>query len=142
MNLPVFIVDTNVVVAGLITNSVDSPVALVLDAMLSGKLIYLLSPDLLKEYRMILLRPKLSALHALSEAKLDRLLEELTANAIWREPEAGPRAPDDGDDFLWALLASESASTLITGDRLLLENPPTRRSVISPKTWFAQFSKS
>ncbi|MFT4581295.1 MAG: putative PIN family toxin of toxin-antitoxin system [Gammaproteobacteria bacterium] len=142
MNLRVFIVDTNVLVAGLITSSVDSPVVLVVDAMLSGSLIYLLSPELLKEYRQVLLRPKLAALHALSEVNLDRLLEELTANAIWREPETGPRAPDVGDDHLWALLASELASTLITGDRLLLENPPARRSVISPKTWFDQFSKS
>ena len=49
MNPPV-IVDTNVVVAGLITGNETSPVALILNGMLSGKLLYLLSPALLEEY--------------------------------------------------------------------------------------------
>ena len=41
---------------------------------------------------------------------------------------------DRGDDHLWALLVAYAGSILITGDRLLLENPPARSSVISPKT--------
>lgn len=36
MKPPVFVVDTNIVVAGLVTGSSRSPVALVVDAMLSG----------------------------------------------------------------------------------------------------------
>lgn len=139
MTPPVFVVDTNVVVAGLITASTDSPVASVLDAMLSGSLLYLLSPVLLAEYRSVLLRPKLAKLHGLTEAEVDRLLEEVTANAMWREPESGPPAPDRGDDHLWALLDSHSGSMLITGDRLLLQKPPTRSSVVSPKTWVDKF---
>lgn len=63
MTPPVFVVDTNVVVAGLITGLSNSPVASVLDAMLSGSLLYLLSPELLEEYRSVLLRPKLAKLH-------------------------------------------------------------------------------
>ena len=51
MNTRVFIVDTNVVAAGLITDLPDSPVAKVLDCMLNGRLVYLLSPDLLNEYK-------------------------------------------------------------------------------------------
>ena len=43
MNPPV-IVDINVVVAGLITGNNTSPVALILNGMVSGKLLYLLSP--------------------------------------------------------------------------------------------------
>lgn len=41
---------------------------------------------------------------------------------------------DRGDDHLWALLQDFAVSILITGDRLLLGNPPRRNSVISPKT--------
>jgi putative PIN family toxin of toxin-antitoxin system len=134
MSLPVFVVDTNVAVAGLITDSIDSPVASVLDAMLSGSLLYIMSPALLAEYRSVLLRPKVSKLHGLTEAEIDRLLVDLTANAMWRDPTAGSPAPDRGDDHLWALLSAYSRSVLISGDRLLLENPPTRSSVISPKT--------
>lgn len=136
---PVFVVDTNVVVAGLITESSDSPVVAVLEAMLSGSLLYLLSPALLEEYRSVLLRPKLAKLHSLAEAEIDQLLVELTANAVWREPTKASPAPDRGDDHLWSLLATHSGSILITGDRLLLENPPATSSVISPNTWVNSF---
>ena len=44
-----FVVDTNVVVAGLITGASDSPVRRVLDGMLAGAFRFLLSPDLLAE---------------------------------------------------------------------------------------------
>lgn len=142
MSPPVFVVDTNVVVAGLITGSGDSPVASVLDAMLSGALLCLLSPALLDEYRSVLLRPKLVKLHGLAEVEVDQLLVELTANAIWREPTSAAPAPDRGDDHLWALLGAYSGSILITGDRLLLENPPVRSSVMSPKTWVDSFQDS
>ena len=139
MSPPVFVIDTNVVVAGLVTGSSRSPVALALDAMFSGALVFLLSPALLHEYRSVLLRPKLAKLHGLAEAQIDQLLVELTANAIWREPKAGSPAPDRGDDHLWALLSAYPGSILVTGDRLLLKNPPTRSSVILPGTWLSEF---
>ena len=141
MSPPVFVVDTNVVVAGLITGSSHSPVTPILDAMLSGALVFLLSPALLDEYRSVLSRPKLVKLHGLTEAQIDQLLVELTANAIWREPKPGFPASDRGDDHLWALLSVYSGSILVTGDRLLLENPPKRSSVISPSTWLSDCSQ-
>ena len=135
MTPQVFVVDTNVVAAGLITSSADSPVAAVLDAMLAGTLLYLLSTSLLGEYQAVLSRPKLSALHGLSQREIEQLLVELTGNAIWRDPQGGPPAPDRGDDHLWALLRAHPGSTLITGDRLLLEQPPEGASVITPRSW-------
>lgn len=135
MSPPDFVVDTKVVVAGLITGSSTSPVASVPDAMLSGMLVFMLSPALLDEYRLVLLRPKLAKFHGLPEAKIDQLLVELTANAIWREPKPGFPAPNRGDDHLWALLSAYPGTILITGDRLMLEKPPARSSVISPSTW-------
>ncbi len=139
MTPPVFVVDTNVVAAGLITASHHSPVAHILDAMLSGALIYLLSPALLDEYRAVLLRTKLTRLHGLSEPEVNLLLVELTSSAIWREPGLAASAPDRGDDHLWALLAAYPGSILITGDRLLLEHPPNLSSTISPKTCVDHF---
>ena len=52
-----YVIDTNIVAAGLITADADSPTALILDAMLSGEIIYLLSEDLLNEYFAVLRRP-------------------------------------------------------------------------------------
>lgn len=128
------IVDTNVLVAGLISGEPKSPTVQIVDAMLDGRLVYLLSPHLLQEYRQVLLRPKLLRLHGLDEEQIDQLLTEITANAIWREclSESTEHAPDPGDEHLWRLLASEPAAALITGDRLLLEQPPTCGTVLSP----------
>ncbi len=131
----VFVVDTNVVVAALISGGADSLVARVLGAMLSGSLIYLLSPALLAEYRSVLLRPKSTKRHGWTEDEIDIVLAELSANAIWREPAGAATAPDPGDDHLWALLGDYPGSTLVTGDRLLLEAPPAGSVVITPSAW-------
>lgn len=137
----IFIIDTNVLVAGLITGRRDSPTAGILDAMLDGRLLYLLSPDLLSEYRNVLLRPKLVRLHALDETEIDTLLTEITANAIWHEPSpnSGQPAPDPNDAHLWDLLAVEPTALLVTGDQLLLENPGAHGAVITPAQCAAQW---
>ena len=116
----IFIIDTNVLVAGLITAESNSPTSRVLDAMLSGSLFYLLSAELLREYRNVLLRPRLSRLHGLNELEIEQLLTEITANAIWREP-----PPDTNHKS--------------PGDRLLIEKPRPQSSVISPATWAEHF---
>lgn len=136
-----FIVDTNVLVAGLVTANPDSPTAMIVDAMLDGRLIFVLSPDLLSEYRTVLLRPKLRSLHGLIEEEVDVFLTEITANAIWFDPPdvASEEAPDPGDEHLWRLLDVAKTAILITGDRLLCENPPEERSMISPKSYIELF---
>lgn len=133
MTSRLFIIDTNVLVAGLITSQPLSPTVQVLDAMLDGRLLYLLSPALLREYRQVLLRPKLARLHGLSENEVDRLLTEIAANALWREPATVSQesAPDPGDDHLWVLLACEPGAMLVTGDGLLLDNPRAGSAVIT-----------
>jgi putative PIN family toxin of toxin-antitoxin system len=130
----IFIIDTNVLVAGLISGQADSRTVKIVDAMLDGKMIFLLSPELLQEYRAVLIRPKLLRLHGLDEEQVDQLLTEITANALWRDlvPDVTERAPDPGDDHLWKLLAVEPSAALVTGDRLLCENPPSQSSVLSP----------
>ena len=76
------IVDTNVIVSGLIGADPNGPPARILDAMLDGNLLYLMSAD---------------------------------------------------------LLTSHPQGQLITGDRLLLKNPPSDASVISPRRFVDAF---
>jgi putative PIN family toxin of toxin-antitoxin system len=131
-----WVVDTNVLVAALLTTQADSPTARTLDAMLSGHLMFVLSPALLAEYRSVMLRPRLMQGHGLTEAEVDELLAALTANAIWREPPAdalSTTAPDDGDAHLWALLCCEPSTALVTGDRLLLDDPYPGRVLMQPR---------
>jgi uncharacterized protein len=131
--IPLVIVDTNVLVAGLLTGRKDSPTAALLDAMLDGSLIFLLSQDLLSEYRAVLLRPRIQERHGLSEQEIDSLLAEITANAIWRETQpVNDTPPDTNDAHLWSLLACDPNSILVTGDEVLLKNSPKGRVLLKP----------
>jgi len=133
----VAVVDTNVLVGGLLTRTPSSPLVTIVDGMLSGRFPFALSPSLLDEYRRVLLRDKIRSLHGLSGDEIDRILVELVANAIWHEPApvASAAAPDPGDDHLWRLLNTLDAGVLVTGDQLLLDNPPDTASVLSPRSF-------
>lgn len=136
------VVDTNIVVSGLISSEPSSPTCLLLDAMLEGKLAYLLSDELLAEYRCVLMRPKLQALHKLDETEVDTFLTEIVANAIWRaNPQVTPshKPRDLNDSHLWALLMTDSSGILVTGDKLLLSHPPEGREVVSPTEFLSRF---
>lgn len=128
------VVDTNVVVSGLISAGSESPSARILDAMLSGRLRFVLSAPLLTEYRAVLLRSRIRSFHGLDEDGVDRVITRLAENGVIRDPR-GPSqaAPDPGDSHLWALLEAVPGAVLVTGDRLLLDQPPEGRSVVSPR---------
>jgi uncharacterized protein len=137
---PVFIIDTNVVVAGLLTSHADSPVAQILDGMLRANFRFVISASLLAEYRQVLLRPKLSKLHGLSALEVDEVLTDLALHAIVLPVSpaiTAPQAPDLGDQFLWNLLASRDDLVLVTGDKLLLQDGPLQQRVMTPKGFVA-----
>ena len=136
-----FIIDTNVVVAGLLTAHADSPVARILSSMLSAAFPFVVSEALLAEYHAVLVRPKLCKLHGLSVAEIDSILTDIVRHAIVLTPlnrAAAPLAPDAGDQFLWALLAIRPDLMLVTGDKLLLQDEAMRPRVVSPQTFIAQ----
>ena len=133
MTRAVLVVDTNVVVSGTIGSDPASPPALILDAMLDGRLVHLMSGDLFTEYSEVLHRPAVSRLHRLSDDEVARLLTVIAANAMWRQAATAAPAPDAGDNHLWALLASWPESRLVTGDRRLLDNPPRLGAVLTPR---------
>ena len=144
------LLDTNVIVSGLIAADPNTPPARTLDTMLDGRIIYLMSGDLLDEYSNVLRRPRLVRRHGRTHEQLDRLLAdlvadliaELVANAIWHDPAHSGDAPDPHDGHLWALLASHPQGMLVTGDRLLVENPPSGASVVSPRRFADTFLPS
>ncbi len=133
MTRPVLVVDTNVVVSGTIGSDPASPPALILDAMLDGRLVYLMSGALFTEYSEVLHRPAVARLHRLSDDEVARLLTVVAADAMWRQATTAAPAPDAGDNHLWALLASWPESRLVTGDQRLLDSPPRLGAVLTPR---------
>jgi len=126
------IVDTNVVVSGLLTSKPEAPTRQVLAGMLAGAFPFLLSVELLAEYRDVLLRPAIQARHKLDEPEIERLLENLVKEAIIRAPDRTVMAPDLDDQHIWDLLSSHPQALLVTGDRQLVDSAPSGMSVLSP----------
>jgi predicted nucleic acid-binding protein len=125
------VIDTNVLVAGLLTAVPSSPTATTLDGMLAGRFRFLLSDDLLFEYRDVLLRPKIAGRHRLSPAEVDVLLTEIAANGIVLDLESSPAGTGRReDDHLRRILAAEPSAFLVTGDlKLIAKLGPRARAV-------------
>ena len=131
------VVDTNVVVAGLLTAHEASPVAHILNGMLAAAFPFVVSEPLLAEYRTVLVRPSLRKLHGLTVAEVDAILTHIALHAIVLTPVEAPPAPDPGDQLLWELLAARADLLLITGDKLLLRDAGMQGRVVSPQAFMA-----
>jgi uncharacterized protein len=129
------IVDTNVVVAGLLTGDAASPVARILDGMLAAAFPFVVSEALLAEYRTVLVRPKVRKLHGLTVAEIETLLVDIAQHAIVLVPVAATPAPDPGDQLLWELLAARADLLLVTGDTLLLRHLSMHGRALSPRAF-------
>ena len=131
------IVDTNVVVAGLLSANEVSPVARILDGMLAAAFPFVVSEALLAEYRTVLVRPNLRKLHGLKVAEVEALLTDLAQHAIVLTSASAPPAPDPGDQLLWDLLGARSDLLLVTGDKRLLRDAGMKGRVISAQAFVA-----
>ncbi len=137
MSRAAVIVDTNVVVAGLLTKREASPAARIVDGMLAAAFPFVVSEALLAEYRAVLVRPVLRKLHGLTVAEVEAILTDLAQHAIVLAPVGAPPAPDPGDQLLWELLAAKADLVLVTGDKLLLQDVGMQGRVISPQAFVA-----
>jgi predicted nucleic acid-binding protein len=136
---PAVIVDTNVVVAGLLTGNDASPAlaksARILDGMLMAAFPFVVSEALLAEYRTVLVRRGLRKLHGLTVAEVETLLTDIAQHAIVLAPVAVQPAPDPGDELLWELLAARADLLLVTGDKALQRDAGMQSRVVSPQSF-------
>ncbi len=130
------IIDTNVVVSGILTRDPDSPTARIVDGMLKGRFRFILSLELLAEYRDVLLREKIRRRHGLSGADVDVLLTEIAANGIPVEPP--PEKVEGEDAHILRILATDRAAVLVTGDRRLAQSLPRGARSLSPRQFVAE----
>lgn len=134
MTAPLVIIDTNVIVSGLLTADDGAPTAAILDRALSGEIRTLLSVDLLAEYRSVLLRPGISFRHGFDENQIDTILTAIAENAVICDPVEPPSAPPDrGDLHLRSMLAARPGVVLVTGDHALVDSSPDWATIVTPR---------
>jgi predicted nucleic acid-binding protein len=137
------VVDTNVLVSGVFSAGTGSPPPRILEAMLAGNVRFLVSEELVFEYRRVLLEPRARRRHGLDENAVDALLGAILENSAIRNlaceqtptpahPGGVPRPAAPGDEHIVALLNTEPLVLLVTGDRLLAEVLRGWREVFSP----------
>jgi len=129
------VIDTNIVVSGILTARPESPTARILDGMMTGTFPYLISVALLAEYRQVLLRPKISRRHGLSAPEVDIILTEIAANGAIVDVEPATGRRKEGDDHLWQILDENPSAVLVTGDKQLFDRPKEGHRVLSPKAY-------
>ena len=136
------VIDTNVVASGLITDQLDSPPARIVDAMLRGTFPFLLSLDLLAEYRRVLLRPTIQRLHGLTSPEVDTILTKVTSNGLVKEPKGTEvKGMDPGDLHIRQLLESVPNAMLVTGDQALRKFLIKTTPVFSPQEFISESLK-
>jgi predicted nucleic acid-binding protein len=129
------IVDTNVVVAGLLTADEASPGARILDGMLAGAFPFVVSEALLAEYHCVLMRPRVCKFHGLGLTQVETILTDIAQHAIVLAPVDAAAAPEPGDQLLWDLLAARDDLVLVTGDKLLQQDATMPGRIMSPQAF-------
>ena len=135
MRVPLVVVDTNVVISAFLSSEPSAPPLKILRTMLGGQVRFLLLVELLAEYREVLLRPAIQKRHGLKPAEVDSVLEQIVLNCLWREASSARHEARGSDAHLWALLATQPGSILVTGDQALIDDPPAFAGVVSPRSF-------
>lgn len=126
------IVDTNIIVSGLISSS--GPPAKIVDALLQGLLIPVLSPDTLAELEAVLIRPHLQSLFTRAGVEVEEFLVEFRrlAEIIESDPVDIPVRDEKDRIFLELAATRPPVDFLITGDQDFERKQYAGVPVISP----------
>ena len=128
-----FILDTNVVMSALISRVETGPPRVLLEALADAHFESVVSPALVLEWREVSQRPKLRRYFRLDAAGVEFALTRIEQLSDMIDPQpAATAAPDQGDAHLWAILAADPESVLVTGDGPLLDAPFGPDRVITP----------
>lgn len=130
------VIDCNLVVSALITKTALSPPAQLIDAARHREIEFLLSRELMDEYRDVLGRERIQALHRRTSREIAAVLAELAAAGTMVAPPLTPdEGPDPDDAHLWRLLRTHPSAVLVTGDKRLIGAAPAWARVVDARQW-------
>jgi putative PIN family toxin of toxin-antitoxin system len=131
------VLDSNVLYSGF--GRPESLPGLVLVAVREGAHPALFSPELLREYRTVLLSPAAMRWHGQSQRRVFSFLEALKSVGHVVDPGIGPDCPDPRDQHLWDLLATRRDAVLVTGEHELLRSRLFPGRVLSPRDFAERY---
>ena len=120
------VVDTNVIVSGMITNNSASPTAKVLDCLTEKNITPLFNEEILQEYESVLSREKFN----LPKEKIEKFLKMMKSDGV-----ASTRVPskevftDPKDVVFYEVALSKEDSFLVTGN---IKHFPKVDMVVTP----------
>ena len=112
------VIAADCIVAG--TLAATGAASQLLDLWHEGEFEVIACPQLVKEVREALLRPRIADRHGLTQDEVDELVGRLQQESIWvRDPVEPPRVvpKDAGDGYLVALAVGNDADALVRRDR-------------------------
>lgn len=118
------VVDTNVIVAGVLTTSSRSASRQLIDRLGAGDFLLALSPPTLAEVLEVLQHPRLRAIHGLTAREVRQFVHSLEQRSrmFSGELEVSAALTRDVTDTKWIALSIEaSADFLVTNDRRHLQ---------------------
>lgn len=122
------VIDTNVIVAALLTKNKDSATLQVINAVLDGTIIPLYHQDILAEYNEVLHRPKFP----LHEDTIAIILKAITQYGVEVFPQPSGEILVDMDDLIFyevALEKREDDAYLVTGNQ---QHYPIKDFIVTP----------
>lgn len=122
------VIDTNVIVAALLTKNRDSATLRVVNAVLDGTIIPLYHQEILAEYNEVLHRPKFH----LRESTIQFVLNAVTQYGVEVFPQPSGEIFVDMDDLIFyevALEKRDDDAYLVTGNQ---QHYPLRNFIVTP----------
>ena len=122
------VIDTNVIVASLLTRNHDSATARVMDAVYSRRIVPLVNDDILAEYSDVLFRPHLK----LDSSKCEFIVSLMTDIGLHLDPvQSSVTMADEADRVFYevALAGPAGDTKLVTGN---LRHYPVEPMVVTP----------
>ncbi|KKM11000.1 nucleotide-binding protein [Clostridiales bacterium PH28_bin88] len=135
------VIDTNVLISGML--STGSYPARVLDGWVFGKFVPVVSPELIREYSVVLARKKFNLLGGIEERLevLQKLLEFPWVLLIHPVEKIKAIVEDPKDDMVLECAAAGKASRIVTGDEHLLNLGVFRGiEIVTPKFFFEEIT--
>ena len=128
------VADANVLVSAVITRDPNSPPAVILDAVLDGRVELVTSPQLLAEIGAVLARPRMRRYLSLDEA--ERFVGDLASLTALHADAPLPHPAvcrDTADDYLLALAVVSDVEVIVSGDLDLLSLEQIDPAVVTPR---------